>query len=88
MNENFIARNKELIYLLLIAIAIITFFPLLFTGFATADDFHYYLVTRRGQVVAESQMFGHPHHYRIHQAIYSYCMRLERAGKCFAKLGK
>ena len=58
MNENFIARNKELIYLLLIAIAIITFFPLLFTGFATADDFHYYLVTRRGQVVAESQMFA------------------------------
>ncbi len=58
MNENFVTKNKELIYLLLIAIAIITFFPLLFTGFATADDFHFYLVTRRGQVFAESQMFA------------------------------
>ena len=58
MNENFVTKNKELIYMLLIAIAIITFFPLLFTGFATADDFHYYLVTRRGQVLAESQMFA------------------------------
>ncbi|MCK9421882.1 MAG: hypothetical protein M0Q38_04740 [Bacteroidales bacterium] len=51
-------KNKELIYLALISIAVITFYPLLFTGFATADDFHFYLVARRGQVLAESSLFA------------------------------
>ena len=38
-------------------------------------------------LVAESHLHNYPHHCQKHQAIYSYCIRLERAGKCFAKRG-
>lgn len=36
-------------------------------------------------LAAESHLVGHPSNHHIHQAIYNYCIRLERAGKCFAK---
>jgi hypothetical protein len=58
MNDNFLIKNKEWVYLIFIAVTLITFYPLLFTGFATADDFHNYLITRRGQVMSESFLFA------------------------------
>ena len=58
MKEDFITKNKELFFLAFILVTLITFFPLFFTGFATADDFHYYLVTRRGQISAETTLFS------------------------------
>ncbi len=58
MKDDFISRNKEFFYLAFVVVGLITFFPLFFTGFATADDFHYYLVTRRGQVMADSALFA------------------------------
>lgn len=58
MNDNFLAKNREWIVLLTVVITIITFYPLCFTGFATADDFHYYLVTLRGKVMEESALFA------------------------------
>jgi hypothetical protein len=58
MKDDLISKNKEFFYLAFVIVALISFFPLFFTGFATADDFHYYLVTRRGQVLAESALFA------------------------------
>jgi len=58
MNDDFVTKNKEFFYLAFAVAGLISFFPLFFTGFATADDFHYYLVTRRGQVMADSSLFA------------------------------
>ena len=58
MIEQLNIKNKSLFYLLFFVIALITFYPLFFTGFATADDFHYYLITRRGMVMQDTAYFA------------------------------
>ena len=58
MKDDFISNNKGILWLAFFIIALITFFPLFFTGFATADDLHYYLVTRRGEVLQDSSYFA------------------------------
>lgn len=58
MKDDFITKNRGYLYLAFFVIALITFFPLFFTGFATADDFHYYLVTRNSRIMSDSSMFA------------------------------
>ena len=58
MKDDFILKNKEFFYLAFIIIALITFYPLFFTGFATADDFNYYMVTRRGIGLTSASWFA------------------------------
>ena len=53
MKEDFTSTNKDFFFLAFFIIAIIAFFPLFTTGFATADDFLYYLSTRRGLNLAD-----------------------------------
>ncbi|MEI7499222.1 MAG: hypothetical protein WCK84_02135 [Bacteroidota bacterium] len=70
MKNDFISRNKEFFYLAFIIMTLITFFPLFFTGFATADDLHYYLITRRGQIMADTSFFA-----RVAGRFYFYIVR-------------
>ena len=58
MNEDFLIKNRSWIILSFIILIIITFYPLGFTGFATADDFHYYLITMRGKIMEEANLFA------------------------------
>ncbi len=58
MNSDFVTKNKEYFYLAFFIVALITFYPLFFTGFATADDFHFYLMTRRGLVKEDAFHFA------------------------------
>ncbi len=70
MKDDFISRNKVFIYLALFIVALITFFPLFFTGFATADDLHYYLITRRGLIMEDTSFFA-----KIAGRFYFYLVR-------------
>jgi hypothetical protein len=58
MNDQFNIGNRSVFYLLFFIIALITFYPLLFTGFATADDLHYFMVSRRGLVWEDTALFA------------------------------
>ncbi|MEI6174466.1 MAG: hypothetical protein WCR01_12010 [Bacteroidota bacterium] len=70
MKADFISKNKGFFYLGMILVAIITFFPLFFTGFVTADDLHYYLITRRGEIMADTTFFA-----KIAGRFYFYIVR-------------
>ena len=58
MKEDFIEKNRAFFYLAFSLIALVTLFPMFFTGFASADDFHYYLVTRNGEVMKNTALFA------------------------------
>ncbi len=58
MKNDFFTKNNEFFYLAFSVIALITFFPLFSTGIATADDFHYYLTSRRGEVMQDASYFA------------------------------
>ncbi len=52
MKDGFFSANKDVLYLSFFIIAVVSFFPLFTTGFATADDFLTYIGTCRGVVMA------------------------------------
>jgi len=49
MNEDFISKNRTLLYTSFVIITIITFYPLFTTGFGCADDLQNYFVARWGK---------------------------------------
>ena len=51
-------RNNAHLALVLLLIIYQTFFPLFFTGLATADDLHYYLISRQGLVMQDTSYFA------------------------------
>jgi hypothetical protein len=58
MKDDSILMNKGFLFLTFFIIGLVTFFPLFFTGFATADDLHFYLTAHRGQISAETSLFA------------------------------
>ncbi|MCK9219238.1 MAG: hypothetical protein M0P47_04205 [Bacteroidales bacterium] len=57
-NKKICISNKTLYYFAFSIIGLITFFPLFFTGFATADDLHNYLITTRGDIMEDASFFA------------------------------
>jgi len=58
MKDDFVTKNKGILYLILFVIALITFFPLFNTGLGTADDFHYYMATREKEIMNDASFFA------------------------------
>jgi hypothetical protein len=54
MNEDFMSKNRNLLYISFLIITIITFYPLFFTGIACGDDLQNYLVARWGNFMKDA----------------------------------
>lgn len=51
-------KERPYIYAILAAISLITFYPLMFTGLATADDLHFYIIAQRGMIWDDTVYFA------------------------------
>ncbi len=56
-SQNFL-KERPYLYAILSVIALITFYPLFFTGIATADDLHYCIIAQRGIVWEDTLLFA------------------------------
>jgi len=54
MKDDFPGKNKTFFYLAFLLIALITLYPMFFTGWASADDLRNYLSIRNGQVMRDA----------------------------------
>jgi hypothetical protein len=58
MIQGYHDKEKPYLYTILFAIALISFYPLMFTGIATADDLHFYIISIRGIVWEDTLFFA------------------------------
>ena len=54
MTDDFFSKNRTILIISFSVIVIVTFYPLLFTGFACADDLQNYLVARWGNYAGDA----------------------------------